>query len=107
MKIIASLVTLVTLVAFDGPVPPPCLSDDPKIVSCKGNAMGEPQKPVSISLITAAQVAKKLGVPESWVREHCRGRCEKQLPHVRLGKYVRFIDSKIDEWIAGQAEGGK
>jgi predicted DNA-binding transcriptional regulator AlpA len=55
-----------------------------------------------VKLIDAAAVAAMLGVPETWVREHTRQRCpaEQRIPHVRLGKYVRFRDEEILAWIA-------
>lgn len=52
-------------------------------------------------LITAEQVAEKLGVKISWVHEKTRQRCPEQerIPCVRLGKYVRFSEAEIDAWI--------
>jgi hypothetical protein len=39
--------------------------------------------------------------PESWVREQVRSRSGDPLPHLRLGKYVRFLwgSSELDAWI--------
>ncbi len=55
-----------------------------------------------MKLIDAEAVAEMLALPESWVREHCRQRCpvEQRIPHIRLGKYVRFRDEEIAAWIA-------
>lgn len=41
-------------------------------------------------LLTAAELATSLGVTESWVRGHTN-----TLPHVQVGKYVRFDPSKV------------
>jgi excisionase family DNA binding protein len=44
-------------------------------------------------LLTVEEVAALLKVSKSWVYEHTRGRGtprSEQLPHVKLGKYVRF-----------------
>lgn len=44
-------------------------------------------------LITVADVAALLKVSKSWVYEHTRARGKPQsdrLPHIKLGKYVRF-----------------
>ena len=38
-------------------------------------------------LLDAREVAEWLGVPVSWVRESTRSGT---IPHVRLGRYVRF-----------------
>jgi excisionase family DNA binding protein len=44
-------------------------------------------------LLTAVELARRLGVPESWVRtEERAGR----IPSFRLGKYVRFKLSDIE-----------
>jgi excisionase family DNA binding protein len=41
-------------------------------------------------LLTAAEVAKFLRVPLSWVYERCREGAIDPLPHLKLGKYLRF-----------------
>jgi len=44
-------------------------------------------------LLTVAEVADLLKVSRSWVYEHTRSRStpkSERLPHVKLGKYVRF-----------------
>jgi hypothetical protein len=40
--------------------------------------------------LTSAEVAARLNVPESWVRDQVRARASEPMPHVRFGKYVRF-----------------
>ena len=46
------------------------------------------------NLVTAGQLAKHLNLPESWVRTEERlGR----MPSVRLGKYVRFRLSDVEQ----------
>jgi predicted DNA-binding transcriptional regulator AlpA len=48
------------------------------------------------SLLNVKQVATKLSVPESWVRKH-----GDSLPGVvRLGKYVRWTETELDQFIA-------
>jgi len=48
-------------------------------------------------LLTAVELAKRLGVPESWVRtEERAGR----IPSFRLGKYVRFKLSEVERTLA-------
>jgi hypothetical protein len=41
-------------------------------------------------VIDSVELAKRWSVPESWVREQTRSRAADPLPHVRLGRYVRF-----------------
>jgi hypothetical protein len=43
-------------------------------------------------LLTAEDLAKRLRVPASWIREQTRSRnlADDPLPHLRLGRYVRF-----------------
>lgn len=50
-------------------------------------------------LLTAAEVADLLAVPESWVREHTR---RGNLPHLQLGRYVRYRRTAVVAWVANQ-----
>jgi excisionase family DNA binding protein len=40
-----------------------------------------------------------LNVPTTWVREATR---DGRLPHLRLGRYVRYDDAAITAWLAAQ-----
>jgi hypothetical protein len=53
-------------------------------------------------LMDCAELAAMLNVPVSWVREQTRSRAVDPIPHLRLGKYVRFIWSgaELQDWIA-------
>lgn len=51
------------------------------------------------NLLTAEEVAKQLRVPKSWVYNAAR---EGALPSVRCGRYRRFDDRDIQEWIDRQ-----
>lgn len=53
-------------------------------------------------LLTAADVAELLSVPVSWVREHTRSG---RIPHVQLGRYVRYRYETVVSWVAEQEEG--
>lgn len=62
----------------------------------------------SESLLTSAQLAEKLNVRESWVRDQTRTRARiraktRPLPCVRVGKYVRFRWSDVCEWLDREA----
>ncbi len=50
-------------------------------------------------LLTATDVAELLNVPESWVREATR---QDHLPHIHLGRYIRYHATAITQWIADQ-----
>jgi excisionase family DNA binding protein len=54
------------------------------------------------ALLDAAGAARLLGVPESWVRQEARA---DRIPHVRLGKYVRFDREALLAWAAGRSRG--
>jgi excisionase family DNA binding protein len=53
-------------------------------------------------LITADQAAELLAVPKSWVLAEARA---KRIPHVRLGRYVRFEAELLEEWWASRRRG--
>jgi excisionase family DNA binding protein len=53
-------------------------------------------------LLTANEAGELLSVPCSWVlREARAGR----VPHVRLGRYVRFDADALDAWWRARVEG--
>jgi hypothetical protein len=41
-------------------------------------------------IIDSAELAKRWSVPETWIRDQVRSRALDPIPHVRLGKYIRF-----------------
>jgi hypothetical protein len=60
-------------------------------------------------LLTPTQLAERLAVPTSWIREKTRLRARERdhdpLPVVRLGKYVRFDWHAVEAWLQRQSEG--
>lgn len=46
-------------------------------------------------LLDAAGAADLLGVPKTWVLAEARA---DRIPHVRLGRYVRFDPEELAEW---------
>lgn len=52
------------------------------------------------ALLGAAELAKLLGVPESWVREQAR---LGNLPSFKLGHYVRFRIEEVERFLAQRA----
>jgi len=51
---------------------------------------------VTDRLLDAKAIAERLGVPESWVRESARSGA---IPHVKLGRYVRFDQADVEAWL--------
>lgn len=49
-----------------------------------------------ISLLTAEEVAERLGVTKDWVWAQARAG---RIPHVRLGRYRRFREEAIEAWV--------
>jgi excisionase family DNA binding protein len=47
-------------------------------------------------LLDADEVAEMLGVPKAWVYEQSR---KGRIPTVALGRYRRYRQEAIDEWI--------
>ena len=58
---------------------------------------------MSERLLTAADVAELLSVPVGWVREHTRSGA---IPHVPLGRYVRYDRGDVLEWVVSLKAGG-
>lgn len=54
-------------------------------------------------LLTAAEIAEMLAVPERWVRDHTRSG---RIPAVRLGRYVRYRREAVLAWVEAQERGG-
>ena len=49
-------------------------------------------------LLTLDEVAAFLKVPKSWIYERTR---RKLIPHVKLGKYLRFSRAALSTWVRG------
>jgi hypothetical protein len=63
----------------------------------------------SVAIIDAPELAKRLQVPVSWVRQRAtspRFNQEQRIPHVRLGKYIRFLwgSDELKTWLQGCSE---
>jgi excisionase family DNA binding protein len=50
-------------------------------------------------LLTIEEVASLLRVPRSWIYAHTKRKSRLRLPHVKLGKYVRFSKAAILEFL--------
>lgn len=63
----------------------------------------------SVEIIDAPELAKRLQVPISWVRQRAtspRFVSEQRIPHIRFGRYVRFLwgSPELAKWIEGCTE---
>jgi hypothetical protein len=60
-------------------------------------------------IIDAPELARRLGVPVSWVRQRAtspRFVSEQRIPHIRFGRYIRFLwgSPELAGWIEGCTE---
>lgn len=63
-------------------------------------------EPVSISeLLSVEELAQLLKVPKSWIYDHARKKGKDRLPHLKLGKYLRFSEAEIGQWLIARARG--
>ena len=49
--------------------------------------------------MTVAEVAEFLKVPVSWVYDRTRRRGCERIPHLKLGKYLRFRAVEVQQWL--------
>jgi hypothetical protein len=58
--------------------------------------------PTTYEFVDCRELAHRLTVPVSWIRDRVRARAEDPLPHVNFGKYVRFLwgSPALELWIA-------
>ncbi len=53
-------------------------------------------------LVDARTLAAELGVPVSWIYTKAEAG---HLPHLKLGRYVRFDRSEVEVWLASRRRG--
>jgi excisionase family DNA binding protein len=63
---------------------------------------GSPEAELSGRVLTAMEVGKLLQLNASWVLDAAR---RNAIPHIRLGRYVRFRRTDIETWLLGQRRG--
>jgi hypothetical protein len=54
-------------------------------------------------LVDSKAVAAALGVPRTWVEAQARADA---IPHVRLGRYVRYDLAAVEVWVESLKSGG-
>jgi excisionase family DNA binding protein len=52
--------------------------------------------------LDAEQAGQLLNVPSSWVLAQAR---QDRIPHIRLGRYVRFDGAELEDWWHARARG--
>ena len=53
----------------------------------------------SDELLTVDELATILKVPKSWIYLHTRKRSKTALPHVKIGKYLRFCEADVRRFL--------
>jgi hypothetical protein len=55
----------------------------------------------AVEIIGADELAKRLNLPASWIRDQVRTRATDPIPNLRFGRYVRFQWGHPDliEWL--------
>ena len=56
-------------------------------------------------LLTVEEVSALFQLPRSWVYERTRRRGIERLPHLKLGKYLRFEEKAVEEFLERQRRG--
>ena len=54
-------------------------------------------------LLTVQDVARRFNVPVSWVYTKAEAN---ELPHFKVGRYIRFRTSDVEVYLAAQRRGG-
>ena len=63
---------------------------------------GSPEAELGGRLLTAKEVGELLQLNTSWVLDAAR---RNAIPHIRLGRYVRFRRMDIETWLVDQRRG--
>ena len=58
-------------------------------------------------LLTVEELAERLNLPASWIYAHTRKRSGDPIPGFRLGKYWRFRESDVLDWLERQKVGAR
>jgi peptidyl-tRNA hydrolase len=71
----------------------------------------EVASPQTFEILNAAQLAERLNLPTSWIREYCRtSRCSDPIPCLSFGpryKRFRWNSPELNAWISRRMKGGK
>ena len=50
-------------------------------------------------LLTVSELADRLKIPMSWLYSRTREKGEGTIPKIRVGKYIRFDEAAVIEWL--------
>ena len=56
------------------------------------------------NLLTINEMAETLKVPKSWLYTRTRETGPGSIPRVKVGKYLRFVESDVMNWLRKQNE---
>ena len=56
------------------------------------------------NLLTIDEMAQTLKVPKSWLYSRTRETGPGSIPRVKVGKYIRFVESEVMEWLKRKQE---
>jgi excisionase family DNA binding protein len=62
------------------------------------------QRPLDEPLPDAVTAARLLSVKPSWVYDAARSG---RLPHIKLGRHIRFLRRDLEEWVLTRRIGGR
>jgi len=54
------------------------------------------------NLLTVDELAEKLKVPKSWLYSRTRETGLETIPRFKVGKYIRFVESEVMDWLRKQ-----
>jgi excisionase family DNA binding protein len=54
--------------------------------------------------LTISEMAERLKVPRSWLYSRTRETGPGRIPRVKVGKYIRFVEVDVMEWLKRQNE---
>ena len=55
--------------------------------------------------LTVDELAERLKVPKSWIYSRTRETGPASIPKLKVGKYIRFVESEVMDWLKRQNEG--
>jgi hypothetical protein len=75
----------------------------------KSSEVAAQQIPQHFEILDPEQLAERLTLPPSWVKDGTRSRASDPIPHLKLGKYVRFRwnSPELNAWIERRMKGKK
>jgi len=53
-------------------------------------------------LLTVDEIARKLNISVSWIYSNARKKGTNSIPHLKIGKYIRFQEDVVRQWLENQ-----